>query len=55
VTFTTTVTVISETRLQGTASTSINRADFELQIPNVASVANVDEVVLLEIEFVAAR
>ncbi|MCL4870607.1 MAG: YceI family protein [Anaerolineae bacterium] len=55
VTFTATVTIISETRLEGTASTSINRADFELQIPNVASVANVDEVVLLEIEFVAAR
>jgi hypothetical protein len=31
----------------------IVRTDFELNIPSVASVANVDEAVLLEIEFVA--
>lgn len=54
VAFTASVTVISETRLEGSASTTVNRADFNLQIPSVPNVADVDEEVLLEIDFVAA-
>ncbi|MEI2611682.1 MAG: YceI family protein [Candidatus Promineifilaceae bacterium] len=54
VTFTATVTVISATQLEGSASTIVNRADFGLEIPSVPNVADVDEEVLLEIDFVAA-
>jgi polyisoprenoid-binding protein YceI len=54
VTFTASVTVVSATRLEGSASTTVNRADFNLQIPSVPNVADVDEQVLLEIDFVAA-
>lgn len=54
VTFTASVTVVSETRLEGSASTTVKRADFNLQIPSVPNVADVDEEVLLEIDFVAA-
>lgn len=54
VTFTATVTIISETQLEGSASTTVNRADFGLEIPSVPNVADVDEEVLLEIDFVAA-
>ncbi|MBC8503988.1 MAG: YceI family protein [Anaerolineales bacterium] len=54
VTFEATVTPVSETRLEGYASTIIARADYNLTIPEVQQVAEVDEEVLLEIEFVAA-
>jgi hypothetical protein len=37
----------------GTATTSIARAEFNLSIPNVPGVANVEETVLLAIDFVA--
>jgi len=53
-TFDAKVTADSETRLTGYASTVVSRAVYGLNIPSVASVANVDEDVLLEIEFVAA-
>lgn len=53
VTFETTVTPTSETELTGTATTTVQRADFELTIPNVPSVANVSEAVDLQISFVA--
>lgn len=53
VTFQATVTPVSESRLEGLASTTINRGDFELTIPSVPFVADVDEEILLEIEFVA--
>lgn len=46
-------TAVSETQIQGYGSTMVARADYDLKIPNVPSVANVDEEVLLEIEFVA--
>jgi len=52
VTFDVTVTVVSETRLEGSASAIVARADYGLQIPNVPRVADVDEEVLLEIDFV---
>ena len=53
VTFDARVIVESDSQLSGYASTMIARADFELNIPSVASVADVDEEVLLEIEYVA--
>lgn len=53
VTFEATVTTVSESRLEGTASTTILRSDFDLTIPSVPQVADVSEEVILEIEFVA--
>jgi polyisoprenoid-binding protein YceI len=53
VTFEVTVTAVSETRLEGYASAMIARADYDLQVPNVPRVADVDEEVLIEINFVA--
>ncbi|MDH3944879.1 MAG: YceI family protein [Anaerolineae bacterium] len=53
VTFSVTVLAVSETRLEGSGSATITRADFNLTIPNVPSVASVDEDVIIEIEFVA--
>jgi polyisoprenoid-binding protein YceI len=53
VTFDVTVTVESEARLSGLASTTISRADFNLGIPSVPRVASVDDDVRLELEFVA--
>jgi polyisoprenoid-binding protein YceI len=53
VTFEVVVTAVSENRLEGSASATIARSDYGLQIPEVPRVADVDEEVLLEIEFVA--
>ncbi|NNJ12026.1 YceI family protein [Chloroflexales bacterium ZM16-3] len=53
VVFEATVTPESASRLSGTATTTVNRADFGLEIPSVPSVANVSEQVKLEISFVA--
>ena len=53
VTFDIVVTAVSESRLEGSASATIARADYGLQIPEVPRVADVDEEVLLEIDFVA--
>lgn len=52
VTFDVTVTAESPERISGSAKTSIQRADFNLNIPNVPFVANVGEAVALEINFV---
>jgi polyisoprenoid-binding protein YceI len=54
VVFQATVKAESPTRLSGTATTTVNRGDFGLQIPSVPIVANVSEQVKLEISFVAA-
>lgn len=43
----------SQTELAGTASTSVQRADYDLSIPNVPNVANVEEEVVIIIDFVA--
>lgn len=51
--FTVTATAVSDSQINGTASTVINRGDFNLVIPNVPSVANVEEEVELYIDFVA--
>lgn len=40
-------------RLEGHAAATISRADFNLVIPEVPQVANVDDVFLIEIDFVA--
>ena len=53
VTFEATVTLVSEDRLEGTAATTIERADYDLVIPSVPFVANVSETVGLEIDFAA--
>ncbi|MCB0012161.1 MAG: YceI family protein [Anaerolineales bacterium] len=53
VTFTVTATLTSESTLEGTATTSITRADFDLTIPSVPQVANVDEEVVLTLTFTA--
>ena len=52
VTFDAKVIAVSETRLEGYASTIIAHADYDITIPEVQQVADVDEEVLLEIEFV---
>lgn len=43
----------SELQLSGTASAVINRANFDLNIPSVPNVANVEEEVELYIDFIA--
>ena len=53
VVFNVTATVVSETQLSGTATAIVNRGDFDLQIPSVPNVANVEEEVELTIEFIA--
>jgi polyisoprenoid-binding protein YceI len=52
-TFDATITPTSETRLEGSATTTILYPDFGLAIPQVPSVASVEDEVILEIEFVA--
>ena len=53
VTFDVTVTPVSESELQISGKTVIARADFDLQIPSVPNVANVEEEVELELNLVA--
>jgi polyisoprenoid-binding protein YceI len=53
VTFTATLTPISETRLTGTAQTTVQYTDFNISIPNAPGVANVSDDVRLEIDFTA--
>lgn len=51
--FIVTMVVVSESELQGTASTIVLRDDYELTIPQVPSVANVGEEFIVEFDFVA--
>ncbi len=53
VTFAVTATAVSPTQISGTAIATIQRAAYNLRIPEVPSVANVEEEVQLIIEFVA--
>ncbi len=53
VTFEVTVTPVSETRLEGSAATVVTRESYGLTIPSVPGVANVEEEVEIEIDFVA--
>jgi polyisoprenoid-binding protein YceI len=47
------VTLVSEDQLTGSAAAIVMREDFDLQIPSVPNVANVEDEVELYIEFVA--
>lgn len=51
--FDVTLRVLSETEIQGTASTVVALETFELTIPQVPSVANVGEEFIVEFDFVA--
>ncbi len=53
VTFQITAVLVSDTQLTGTATATILRGDYNLQIPTVPQVANVEEEVLLTIQFTA--
>jgi polyisoprenoid-binding protein YceI len=54
ITFDASVTPVSETRLEGSASTTVKYADFGVQILQLpAQVASVEDTVSLEIDFVA--
>jgi polyisoprenoid-binding protein YceI len=53
VTFATEITVVSEDKLAGNASTTIRYVDFDISIPEVPSVTDVADEVSLEIDFVA--
>jgi polyisoprenoid-binding protein YceI len=44
---------VSEERIEGSATTTIQRADFDLFVPSATGVAGVEEDVTLEIDFVA--
>ncbi|MBX3055144.1 MAG: hypothetical protein KF770_01610 [Anaerolineae bacterium] len=46
-------TAVSATQLTGTATATVSRGDYGLQIPSVPNVANVEEEVELIIDFVA--
>jgi polyisoprenoid-binding protein YceI len=50
--FIATVTAESETRISGSASTVVSRADYKLTIPSVPQVADVKDEVTLQIDFV---
>jgi polyisoprenoid-binding protein YceI len=52
-TFEVTATAVSATQISGTASTTVTRGDYNLIIPSVPSVANVEDEVDLHIDFVA--
>lgn len=54
VTFQVTVVPLSETRLEGSAVTTIQRSDFDLVVPSATGVAAVGEEVTLELDFAAA-
>ncbi|HLB46192.1 MAG TPA: YceI family protein, partial [Anaerolineales bacterium] len=44
---------VSTSQITGTATATVNRSDFNLDIPSVPNVANVGEEVTLQIDFVA--
>lgn len=53
VVFAVNITAASDSRLEGSATTSVARGDYNLVIPSVPSVAEVDEDVVVELDFVA--
>ncbi len=52
-TFTVEATAVSDTQITGSATAIVNRVDYDLQIPSVPNVANVEEEVELYIDFTA--
>jgi polyisoprenoid-binding protein YceI len=53
VTFDVTAQAVSNSQISGKATATIQRSDYNLQIPSVPQVANVGQQVTLEIDFVA--
>ena len=53
VVFAVNITAVSDSRLEGSATSSVARGDYNLVIPSVPSVAEVDEDVVIELDFVA--
>lgn len=53
VTFNVTATAVSDSQISGTATAVVSRADYNLTIPQVPNVANVEDEVQLTINFVA--
>lgn len=53
VTFAGEATMVAKDRVEGVATATVLRSDFELSIPSVPRVAGVDEEFILEINFVA--
>jgi polyisoprenoid-binding protein YceI len=53
VTFEVVVTPNSKTQITGSANATVQRSDYDLTIPNVPGVADVDQAVRLEIDFIA--
>ncbi len=53
--FDVTVTVLSDTELQGLARTVVTYKEFDLRIPSVPLVASVEDEVILELDFIASR
>lgn len=53
VVFDVTAVPVSETRIEGSARTTIQRADFDLFVPSATGVAGVEEDIILEIDFTA--
>jgi polyisoprenoid-binding protein YceI len=53
VVFEATAVAVSDTRIEGSATAIIQRADFDLFVPSATGVAGVAEEVILEIDFVA--
>ncbi len=53
ITFDVVVKLTANNRIEGSARAVVQRADFNLNIPNVPNVANVEEEVELELDFVA--
>ncbi|MDX1414772.1 MAG: YceI family protein [Candidatus Promineifilaceae bacterium] len=54
-TFDVVAVLVSESRLEGQARSTIDRNEFDLVIPSAAGVAGVDEIVTLELDFSASR
>ncbi len=55
VAFEVTATLVEDSTVQGSASTTVLRSDYGIGIPSIASVADVTDDVLLTIDFVATR
>jgi polyisoprenoid-binding protein YceI len=51
--FTGEVTIVSEDRIEGSLTTTVQHADYDMTIPSVSFVAEVSETVILEFDFVA--
>ena len=51
--FDVTAVPVSDTRIDGSATAAIQRADFDLFVPGATGVAGVEEEVILEIDFTA--